>query len=392
MHHVSHASRPIHSRRLRRPAFVTVAVSVALVAGVVVASAPPASATPGWSLAPSPNPTGSVVAWLAGVSCPSTTSCFAVGQDTPAAVGSYSRGLVEHWNGSRWSVMTTPRVSENTSLAGVSCPSTRSCFAVGYSFLGESTKSLVEHWDGSRWSIMTVPNPTDSGDTELAGVSCPSTTSCFAVGRDTPPHADEKFVPYTSLAEHWNGNSWSVMTVPNPRNSFATKLAGVSCPKRRSCFAVGYDFIDPQSGYVVSLVEHWNGSRWSIMTLPNPGLAGVSCPRTTSCFAVGPYYTNSSTKSLVEHWNGKRWSIMTNPNPSGTHDGGLAGVSCPNATSCFAVGQDATKVEHWNGNSWSIMTLPNPTRLLGVSCASTTSCFAVGQDASGAKTLVERYA
>ena len=67
-------------------------------------------------------------------------------------------------------------------------------------------------------------------------------------------------------------------------------------------------------------------------------LRGVSCPSTTSCFAVGDTYTVDGT--LVEHWNGSHWSIMTSPNHTGstTRLNGLNGVSCPNTTNCFAVG------------------------------------------------------
>ena len=40
---------------------------------------------------------------------------------------------------------------------------------------------LVEHWNGrGAWTIMPSPNPSNAS---LLGVACPSTTSCFAVGR-----------------------------------------------------------------------------------------------------------------------------------------------------------------------------------------------------------------
>jgi hypothetical protein len=171
-----------------------------------------------------PNPTGSILSLLVGVSCPSTTSCFAVGNYDTAFFAA-NPTLVEHWNGWSWKIMTSPNPTGGGSLEGVSCPSTTSCFAVGYSNFG----GLVEHWNGWSWKITT--SPPGSTNAALRGVSCPSTTSCFAVG-DTG---------VKSLVEHWNGSSWSLMASPNPRGSTLTVLNGVSCPSTTSCFAVGFD-------------------------------------------------------------------------------------------------------------------------------------------------------
>jgi hypothetical protein len=288
-------------------------------------------------------------------------------------------------------------------LNAASCVSAADCFAVGYYDSSDGLPlSLVEHWNGSAWSILSSPNPTGSDGFALHGVSCVSTTSCFAVGDYLGGLGDK------TLVEHWNGSAWSIMTSPNPTGSTDTGLSSVSCANTTSCFAVG-SYITASANK--ALVEHWNGSAWSIMSSPNPagsrytGLLGVSCPSTTTCFAVGDYSTTApTTKSLVEHWNGTSWTIMTSPNPTGSATY-VVGVSCPNTTSCFAVGSyittsaGKTLVEYWNGSAWSIMTSPNPTgstylSLNGVSCPSTTSCFAIGSYlfASSSKTLVERDA
>jgi hypothetical protein len=253
------------------------------------------------SIMTSPKPTGSTMTFLNGVTCPTTTSCFAVGSyDLPGA----QKALVEHWNGSHWSIMPSPNpigpIGTATNLDGVSCPSPHSCFAVGRFSFAFATSSLVEHWNGSYWSIMTRPNPTGSTFTSLAGVSCPSTTSCFAVGSYGGNGPAPK-----SLLERWNGSTWGVMNSPNSP-SYVT-LHGVSCPNTTNCYAVGY-YDNNNFPVVKSLVEHWvHGSPWSTMTSSNPStdteLVGVSCPSTTSCFAVGHYYTASATFSLVERYS-----------------------------------------------------------------------------------------
>ncbi len=415
-------------------ASMTLAVAVCLIAGVLVVVAPPAGAAAGWSAVPSPRFPGYGQVFLYGVSCPSTTNCFAVGWENSSSGPSINTALVEHWNGHTWSIMTSPKPTGSpgdANLSGVSCPSTTSCFAVGSTQSGHAPNAfstLVEHWNGHTWSIMTSPNPRGSGtpNSYLDGVSCRSTTSCFAVGFSI-------FHGWTTLVEHWNGHTWSIMTSPNPTGFQYHRLRGVSCPSTTSCYAVGFSQLVGNSGLmsVKALVEHWNGHTWSGMTRPTPtgtddwNLSAVSCSSPTSCFTVGSdwvggaaYTVGAVERSLAEHWDGQTWSIITSPNPTSATSTTLGGVSCPTPTHCFAVGAfshdtslgllgvrtvEKTLVEQWNGHTWSIMTSPDPTEpggfaslvLNGVSCHRPTSCFAVGeyasQNADGRTTLIERY-
>ena len=143
---------------------------------------------------------------------------------------------------------------------------------------------------------MAVPYPTGSTIATLLGVTCPSARSCFAVGDFYPNN--------TLLVEHWNGSNWGIMTGIRPAGATATVLSGVACPALHSCFAVGNE----QTGAGnTTLVEHWNGTHWNVMTTPDPAdatiadLVGVSCPDTTTCSAVG-YYQRPTAKSLTEHY------------------------------------------------------------------------------------------
>ena len=45
-----------------------------------------------------------------------------------------------------------------------------------------------------------------SGNVSLNGISCASTTSCFAVGDIARPYFGDEH----TLIEHWDGNTWSV--------------------------------------------------------------------------------------------------------------------------------------------------------------------------------------
>jgi len=294
-----------------------------------------------------------------------------------------------------------------SSLDAVSCPSTTSCFAVGSYPIGSLSEALIEHWNGKRWTIMANREPGDDVlfPTGLTGVSCPSTSSCFAVGN----FEDNRI-------EHWNGHVWSFMTgTPSTRSAYAP-LAGISCASTKNCVAVGrYGSRKRDSEHQV--IEHWNGrGGWSIMTgLPVPSrddeLSGVSCPSTKSCFVVGKSShttrLGSVQQGFVEHWNGRGgWSLMTGYHPDSANSQ-ASSVACSSTTSCFAVGGSelATPfgefiygwVEHWDGSGgWQVMTSPNGPNLEahGIACPSPSNCVAVGAQPpnSNNRTLIERYA
>jgi hypothetical protein len=365
-------------------------VVLGLVGALVSVAAPGVAqaADPAWSVVPSPNQVNYTSGNLNGVSCVSASSCFAVGEYYPptSSASVTPRTLAESWNGSKWSIVPSPsNGSVGSSLAGISCVSASACTAVGY--YDTSThlpETLVESWNGSTWSIVSSPNQTAGG--YLSGVSCVSATSCIAVG-----------VYYTAgtnvlqtLVESWDGSTWSIVTSPD-EGTGDNQLYGVSCVSATSCTAVGV--YTGSSGVLQTLVESWDGSTWSIVTSPDEGtddnqLSAVSCVSATSCTAVGNYDTSTAAQSLAESWDGSTWSIVASPD-QGTDDNLLSGVSCVSATSCTAVGYyntssgvGQTLVESWDGSAWSIVASPNQgtgsNDLSAAACLSATSCTAVG--------------
>jgi hypothetical protein len=149
------------------------------------------------------------------------------------------------------------------------------------------------------------------------------------------------------LAETWNGTSWSVEATPNPSGAEQSNFTGVSCTSASACTAVG-DYTD-DSGTRDTLAEAWNGTSWSIQATPNPTgaegsiLAGVSCTSANACTAVGDYADSSGIQdTLAEVWDGTSWSVQTTPDPSGGQLSTLSGVACTTADGCTAVGDYAT--------------------------------------------------
>jgi hypothetical protein len=388
----------------------------ALGAGVSVASPVPALA--GRRAVPAPGDSSG----LGAVTCTSAASCWAVGY--------YARGSTDfnqalRWNGRRWTRIPVPGRGNNAGDAGtglndVTCVTRASCWAVGE--LGRrdgSEHNQVVHWNGRKWSLVSVPDPgaaTTTTSNGLSGVSCAAPASCWAVGERS---SDAGF-PHDQVV-HWNGRKWSLVSVPEPVGLTSTgdnELFGVSCPARASCWAVGTSSrsdATPQLNQVL----HWNGRRWSRVSVPTPRPKGlselfeVSCPSPSSCWAVGGHVitaggANSTITVLNQalHWDGRRWSLVAVPDQDGTSQGAgnqLTDVSCPSPASCWAVGSsgnvggkmiggtELNQAMHWNGRKWSLAATPDPggtgflatNLLIGVSCASAASCWAVGDTGPG---------
>src|SRR3984957_21042906 len=114
--------------------------------------------------------------------CPGPGRCVAVGS---SATGAGTSALAESWNGTTWSIQHVPMPPGGThsALDAVSCSSASACTAVGSytSNLGDQV-TLAERWNGSAWSVQSTPGPSGATRSILAGVSCGSATSCVAVG------------------------------------------------------------------------------------------------------------------------------------------------------------------------------------------------------------------
>src|SRR5436190_12918041 len=187
-----------------------------------------------------------------------------------------------------------------------------------------------------QWSV--VPSPNGSSSSGLSGVAVVSANDVWAVGSSGNQRSGAQ-----TLIEHWNGSSWSVVTSPNPGSIYNT-LYGVTAVSTTNVWAVGY-YVNT-TGVTQTLIEYWNGSSWSVVTSPSPAtgnneLFSVSAASASSIWTVG-FLTNNSSQTpsdqtLIEHWNGKIWSVMKSPNPGSSSDH-LTGVTAVSASDAWAVG------------------------------------------------------
>ena len=290
------------------------------------------------------------------------------------------------WNGVQWAVIPTPPIPGGAELNGVDAISPNDVWAVGHCPSCGMT-SLALHWDGVQWSRVDTPDP--PGFITLYDVVALAPNNVWAVGANDGLHS--------TVVMNWDGNAWSIVPSPNG-GGFGDDnvLTSVTAVSSTDIWAVGY--IYPKGGTPTTLAIHWNGSQWTLVTTPNPGnyfrsLYGVSALAPNDVWAVGMYSSNSGETylPLFLHWNGSVWVHV--PSPEFGDYNVLNAVYAIAPNDVWAVGTSAacnfcffeTLTMHWDGTQWSRHDSPNGfrdlNRLYGVVATSSENVWAVGSTA-----------
>jgi hypothetical protein len=277
------------------------AFTVALSLVTLGESGPGAGATAAcrpWKIVPSPLvPLGSLVAG----SAVSSSDIWAVGSN-----GQFP--IAEHWDGAAWSLASLP--GTHGYFLSVAAPATDDVWADGAT---EQGIALIEHWDGTTWKVASVPFP--GTDSSLSGISAASTTDVWAVGEYTSSDG-----LLHGLSERWDGASWRQVPMPDD-SPYANVFNSVAAIAQDDAWAVGYEQTT-LDGQLEPLVEHWDGSSWSVSPsfVPHSGLnnelVSVSGSAADDVWAVGGY-GNGAGYPLFEHWDGVAWTAVPVPRPSG---------------------------------------------------------------------------
>ncbi|HEU5333828.1 MAG TPA: hypothetical protein VFU73_13705 [Actinocrinis sp.] len=351
-----------------RPAIITVALVALAGAGLGVWSLTRPSDS-GWHELTLPQPAGVDGSGLSGVTVLPDGTAWAVGY-ADLFPSHNSHTVVQRWDGHQWAAVSTPALGEQVdSFNGVAASSDSDVWAVGLTSTdpaahgapvsGYTDSTLIEHWDGTRWTALDVAErprlPSD--DAILNAAAAVDRTNAWAVGR----------VANTALIEHWDGTRWSVPPSPDLHSDKTGGLLfdvkGVSAT---DVWAVGKNSTAGRGG---CLIEHYDGSAWSVVTCPVPAaertaalltVAGVS-PK--DLWAVGYYTTGVSdtsqtAHSLIEHFDGAKWSTV--PSPSVALGTGLVAqtsdelrtVAARSSNDVYAV-SSAGVVIHWDGTRWT---------------------------------------
>ena len=330
---------------------------------------------------PSPNPFGNT---LNAVAALSTTDAWAVGYKNDNNLNE-SRTLTMHWDGNTWKVIPSPNPGSipscnnaNTGnvINAISAVATDDVWAVGFSFTCTSADliPMALHWNGTKWNVAPTPALLTTGNSAFNGITAISSKDIYAVGYQPASNG-----AVLTLVEHWDGNTWTVVPTPNGNNT-GNVLFAVTAISSTDIWAVG-DKVAPNVA-IKTLTMHFDGNAWTIIPSPNPVLTGfltanellsVQAVSTSDVTAVGRVRdgNNLDTVTLVEHWDGTRWKVIPSPN-QGQSIGdfnSLQSVTAVSGTDLYAAGffataatngQQETMVQHFDGHSWTI--IPSPTK------------------------------
>jgi hypothetical protein len=349
-----------------------------------------------WQRVPAAVPTGFFIR-LGAVAAASATDVWAVGDYS--TIGGVQHSLVEHFDGSGWTIVPSQDPSAQTNaLQGVWAISASDVWAIGFFSPEGRGFTLAEHDAGTGWTVVATPNG-DPGNA-LFAVAGSSATDLWAVGAFSYPATSSE----RAFAEHYDGSTWQAVHAQS--RGVGSVLSDVTALSASDAWTVG-SFLNHRLRSR-TLIEHWDGSGWSVIPSPSPGatsdnLLGVVALGPSDVWAVGTFVTSGfGSSSLVEHYDGTSWSVVSSPNGGSFNT--LFGIGSSSATDLWTVGNLAngpfpsTLAEHGDGTTWTTASTPNPSsvgdRLFAVAALSSANVWAVGSaDIFPGKpeALVERY-
>jgi hypothetical protein len=284
---------------------------------------------------------------------------------------------------------------DRNELTGVTALSPTDVWAVGYSADPSQSSdrpwrysTLIEHWDGTSWTVIPSPDPYSGAGNFLNDVVAISPDDAWAVGGtgDIFPNRGDAFIL------HWDGHRWTTWPIAVGHPSGFDDVMATS---PGDVWATGY-------GQFALMVEHFDGVRWKAAQPPPPAPApGSSRGAVAKLWVTEPH--------SLGYWDGSSWRTIPHPPRVAI---AAAAVGTPRdawvvgfAQSGFEGGGNYAQAWHWNGTRWAMaFSLPGPVvttppsgpwtppdeLLFAAAAAPTGEMWAVGRD--GGRTLVMHLA
>lgn len=340
----------------------------------------------------------------------SASDVWLAGRNTPPG-GASSRPLMEHWDGKQWQTLFPPEPGPlDGTLKGIAAVSDTDVWVVGSAYTDPGNAlALAAHWDGHNWRLFPSPSASDSpsnnptgyrGFGQLNSVTALASDNVWAVGS----LFEHGFTQ--TLIEHWNGSTWQRVKSPNIADE-NNQLTGISSHSADDLWAVGTS--QGYEGSALTLTEHWNGSRWGIVSSPNPSrsfnsLSSVAAAAPDDVWVVGvmapaaPVQVSPNgpqsirdpvsirTDGLIIHWDGQHWQVVPFPK-LGQHQI-LTSITAYSSKEVWAVGLFVTEsdqgqalhglLEQWNGSAWQSREDPHAQYLASIATSAAGGLWSVG--------------
>lgn len=298
------------------------------------------------------------------VTCPTGTTCEAIGYYRYVNSGTKRNVFVSQESGSTWGRGHTLPMPSNVLLpvnafsGRIACSSPGNCAAAGVYVdkdLDHEAFYMSEKngtWIQGHWVVPPAsPAAPSVGKNNMPyGVACPSDGNCVEAGKYLTTKGD--YQPFVLTETNWK---WApaAIHIKLPSNALTTKsqkseVHGVSCTSVGNCVAIGDYFLSNGHRAVFSATET-NGS-WNTQgvqrtaippgsaSTPVPYLNALSCATDTgSCEAVGGYLTSGGqTESMALAFSSGTWQAADNPQPPANVSTSASAASILNDVSCWS--------------------------------------------------------
>jgi hypothetical protein len=191
---------------------------------------------------------------------------------------------------------------------------------------------------------VTLPLPAGANsNTTLNAISADGPGDVWIVGT----YLDSATGQNETFSEHFNGTTWTVVPMPpvtSPNINAFFQFNGIKANSPSDVWAVGDSGVVDVPGSQ-TLIEHFNGTAWSIVPSPSPGSIAILGGVTTSNAANNVWAVGADTpagtsgrQTLTLDWNGTAWHVVSSPNPAST-DGVGAVATNTGAAIVWAVGE-----------------------------------------------------
>jgi len=355
-----------HTRGMQGPkglpgSLLVVLGAAAALAGLATAlRAPPAQAgsLPRWSATTLalPGAAADPEADVAEVTCPSSSTCVAVGGyqlDGGSSAGFIAWGSPQGWSALRAPLPPGTKAATGATLSGVSCASAARCVAVG-SYVGPrgETRAYLVSGSGASWRSvpLALPRGVPSATTpdDVSSVACAPLGQCVATGSYGPTGAPLIVTGY--------GSSWLAASLARPGGGGSAELSQVACPAAHHCTAAGEYSTAAADTYLLTASGY--GASWHVALMPRPNLPGVGpsqklvsgptaleCPAANSCVAAAYYQTTSGPRlagALLYTSSGTTWGAQVAELPPGAQAAPqepvvVPSLACARAGACVAI-------------------------------------------------------
>lgn len=280
-------------------------IAVLALAGAVGPAS--AASKPGWRVAQTFGPaegswsqqfavTGAKGAWS------TWYACVICGGANPT-----TQFLVERSTGGAWSQVAVPPALglDPASVVALGASSANDAWL----FNGYAKGGTAFHWTGSAWSSVTVPSwvvrANLSGSYSVTPVVFgPQSVWVFSEGQDA-------FTNPSHYAARFDGTTWTQIQLPGIP-------ASVVALSPSDMWATGISPADVGKANPPELLMHWNGSTWSTLSVPLPKVPAGTYEYAGNLVALGPAEVwltlnkqagvSGAKTAFLLHWKNKKWS------------------------------------------------------------------------------------